>query len=66
MLLGRELKRLREARGMTQQTLAAKAGVTRAYIAQLEAGIRANPSLDVLRRIAKNLKVNPATLVGRG
>lgn len=51
---------------MTQQTLAAKAEVTRAYIAQLEAGSRTNPSLDVLQRIARNLKVNPATLLGRG
>ena len=37
--------------------LAKKAGVTQAYIAKLEAGEKKNPSLDVLKRLARALGV---------
>jgi predicted transcriptional regulator len=47
---------------MTQAQLADKAGVTREYIARLEAG-RYDPSLSVIERLAKALKVKPDTLL---
>ena len=40
---------------MTQVELAAKAQVTRLYLSQLETGLRTNPSLLVLQRLAKAL-----------
>lgn len=48
---------LRERRRFTQEVLAQKARVTPGYVAQLELGIRKNPSLDVLRRLARALGV---------
>jgi transcriptional regulator with XRE-family HTH domain len=57
------LKRLREARGLTQQALADKAKVTDAYIAQLETGVRTNPTIDTLKKLAKALKVTVGELV---
>jgi transcriptional regulator with XRE-family HTH domain len=51
------LKALREDRGWTMAELAKKADVTDAYIAQLETGKRDNPSLDVLKRLARALGV---------
>ncbi|HSB81393.1 MAG TPA: helix-turn-helix transcriptional regulator [Candidatus Methylomirabilis sp.] len=51
------LKQLREARGLSQRDLAVKAKVSGAYIAQLETGVRKNPSLAVLKRLAKALGV---------
>jgi transcriptional regulator with XRE-family HTH domain len=51
------LKRLREAQRISQKALGARAKVTDAYVAQLETGVRKNPSLDVLRRLAKALGV---------
>jgi transcriptional regulator with XRE-family HTH domain len=45
----------RQAAGMTQRDLAAKAKVTPGYIAQIELGMKKNPSLDVLKRLAKAL-----------
>jgi transcriptional regulator with XRE-family HTH domain len=42
-------------RGLTQEALAAKAGLSRIYIAKLEAGERASPSFPVLERIARAL-----------
>jgi transcriptional regulator with XRE-family HTH domain len=51
------LKALREDRGWTMAKLAKEAGVTDAYIAQLETGKRNNPSLVILKRLARALGV---------
>jgi transcriptional regulator with XRE-family HTH domain len=56
------LRQLRESRGMTQETLARKIGVTRGYLSRLEMG-RHNPPLSRLRKLAKALKVSVAELV---
>jgi transcriptional regulator with XRE-family HTH domain len=61
--LSRVIQQLREAKGMTQRDLAAKAEVTQAYVAQLEMGARKNPSLKILKRIAKALDVPVTTLL---
>jgi XRE family transcriptional regulator, master regulator for biofilm formation len=52
---GPKLRRLRRDRRMTLVELAAKAQVTRLYLSQLETGLRTNPSLLVLQRLAKAL-----------
>lgn len=54
--LARNVKQLREARGLTQQQLAKLAGVPRATWAHLESG-EANPTLAVLHRAALALQV---------
>jgi transcriptional regulator with XRE-family HTH domain len=51
------LKALREAKGLTQDALATRAKLTKPYISQLESGVRKNPSLPALRRLAKALGV---------
>jgi XRE family transcriptional regulator, regulator of sulfur utilization len=56
------LKELRESRGMTQEQLAKKAGVSRAYLSRLEMG-RHDPPLSRLRKLAKALRVSVADLV---
>lgn len=53
--IGKVVRALREARGLTQVELARKAKIAQPYIAMLERGDRKNPSLPVLRRIAKAL-----------
>ena len=55
--LGRMLKTLREAQGLTQAQLAKKTRLTEAYISMIETGKRKAPSLPVLRRLAKVLGV---------
>lgn len=57
------IKTLREEKGITQVELAQKAKVTQSYVAMLEAGEKKNPSLDVLKRLAKALKVKVGELV---
>jgi transcriptional regulator with XRE-family HTH domain len=48
---------------MTQEALAKKAGVSRAYLSRLEMG-RHDPPLSRLRKLAKALGVTVAELVG--
>jgi transcriptional regulator with XRE-family HTH domain len=61
--MARVIRRLRQTQGMTQMDLAKRAKVSQAYVALLEAGEKDNPSLAVLRRLAKALKVDVARLL---
>lgn len=54
--LGRNMRTLREARGLTQERIARIAGVPRATWANLESG-EGNPTLTVLQRVAISLQV---------
>ena len=56
------VKRIRNERRLTQQTLADKAKIHRVYLAQIEGATRA-PSLDLLERLAKALKVKVGELL---
>jgi len=51
------IKELREEKRMSQTDLAKLSEVTQSYVAMLETGEKLNPSLDVLKRLAKALKV---------
>lgn len=53
-----KLKNIRELRGLTQQDLANKVGLSRNTIVNFESGKRL-PRVDDLVRIAKVLKVDP-------
>ena len=57
------IKQRRTELGLSQRELAKRVGVSDAYITQLETRERINPSLDVLRRLAKALQVSVAELV---
>ena len=58
------IRRLRGETGLTQAQLAKRAKVTQGYIAQLEMGMKKNPSLDTLKRLAKALGVPVTELLG--
>lgn len=60
--VGRNIKRVRTRRGWTQQVLAVRAGTTRFYVAQMEAGSK-QCSLEMLERVAKALRVRPGALL---
>ena len=61
--LGVRIKQARERQGLTQQMLASKAGISRIYVAKLEAGDRQSPSLPTLERIAQALKLKLVDLL---
>jgi len=54
---GAVLKTLREEKGLTQAQLAKAAGTTQEYVAMLETGVRKNPTIETLKRLAKALGV---------
>jgi len=60
--MGQRLKRLREARGLSQYAMADKAGISRQYVRKLEAGL-SDPTFGMLQRLAKALKVQLIELV---
>ena len=55
---------LREAKGLSQTDLAKKVGVAQSYIAMLESGDKKNPSLAILKRLARALDVDAGRLLG--
>jgi XRE family transcriptional regulator of biofilm formation len=55
--------RLREQQELTQRDLAKRARVTPAYVAMIETGVRKNPSLAILKRLAKALGVPVTALL---
>jgi transcriptional regulator with XRE-family HTH domain len=60
--VGLNLKRFREERGFSQEAFADHCGLHRTYISGVERGVR-NPTILVVERIAKALKVSAADLL---
>jgi transcriptional regulator with XRE-family HTH domain len=63
-LLGRNVRRYRKLKGMTQEQLALEAGMERSYVSDLERGQR-NPSVRAVGRLAEALSVEPMVLLDR-
>lgn len=56
------LRQLRQRRRLTQRELAEAAGLSQAYLSQLERGLRPVNPVDVVERLASALKVSPSRL----
>ena len=56
-IVGRNVRRLREARGMSGNALAKAAGLSQAQVWELEAGRKRNPSVHVAQALARALGV---------
>jgi transcriptional regulator with XRE-family HTH domain len=54
--MGRKLKALRTAKGLSQDALAKRAKITREYVNKLEAG-RYDPTLSTINALARGLGV---------
>jgi transcriptional regulator with XRE-family HTH domain len=61
-LVGRNVKRLRQKRGLTQEAFAELSGFSQQYISSLEQGQR-NPTVITLYELAVALKVSHIELV---
>ncbi|WP_080798900.1 helix-turn-helix domain-containing protein [Arabiibacter massiliensis] len=59
--LGAKIARLRSGNGISQGTFALMVGVSRKYLIDIEGG-RANPTVDMLERIAGGLDTTVADL----
>ncbi|WP_339706418.1 helix-turn-helix transcriptional regulator [uncultured Sphingosinicella sp.] len=60
--LGRNLRRLREAKGLSQEAFAFEANIHRTYISDIERGAR-NPTITVVDKIAAALGVKAGQLL---
>jgi transcriptional regulator with XRE-family HTH domain len=61
-IFGKNVRRLRERRGYSQEELAERAGLHRTYVGSVERGER-NISLENIVAIARALDVSPADLL---
>ena len=61
-ILGANVRRLRLARGLTQEELAFRSKIDLTYMGGIERGER-NPSLLVIARIARALSADPTDLL---
>ena len=62
LALGREIRRHRLAKGITQEDLAALAGLNRNYIGFMERAER-SPRAIVIFRVAQALEIHPSVLL---
>ncbi|WP_421854367.1 helix-turn-helix domain-containing protein [Novosphingobium sp.] len=60
--LGRNVRTLRTALGLSQEELAGRAGLHRTYASDIERGTR-NPSITVVEKLAMVLGVTPGSLL---
>ena len=60
--LGKNISRLREAKGWSQEDYADRAGIHRTYVSDIERG-RRNPTVTVIEKLAKPLEVRPGSLL---
>ena len=63
-MLGDELSEARLAQGLSQEQLAAQAGVTREYISKLENG-RSSPTVDTLLAICSALGIKASQIIAK-
>jgi transcriptional regulator with XRE-family HTH domain len=61
--LARNLRRLREDKGWSQEKFAFEAGIHRTYVSDIERGAR-NPTIMVLEKLASPLGVTVSVLLG--
>jgi transcriptional regulator with XRE-family HTH domain len=61
-VVGINIRRLRKARGLTQESLAAECGIDMRYLGGIERG-QENPTIGVIGDIAQALGVLPHTLL---
>lgn len=59
---GLNVRRMRQLRNISQETLATRCGIYRTYLSRIESG-RANPSLLVIAALANSLEMEPADLL---
>ena len=60
--LGKKIQKLRKAAGSTQEDFAERINISRTHMGHIEQG-RKKPSLELLEKIAKHLKVKVNELI---
>jgi XRE family transcriptional regulator of biofilm formation len=62
-MLGEKIKKLRESKGLSLSECAERAGVAKSYLSTIERGLRSNPSIQFIEKIADVLHVSVTSLI---
>jgi transcriptional regulator with XRE-family HTH domain len=62
LAFGKTVRRLRSDRGFSQEKFAAKAGISRTYMSEIERGVT-GVSLEIIARVAKALGLTASALL---
>ncbi|GAB1784799.1 MULTISPECIES: helix-turn-helix domain-containing protein [Priestia] len=62
-MIGRRVKEIRMQKKLSLSQLAERAEIAKSYLSNLERDICINPTIDVVEKLAKALKVHPAVLL---
>lgn len=58
--LGKKIREIRKKRGLTQEELAWKSGISLNFMGQIERGHK-KPSIKTLKKISENLRIAPSS-----
>ena len=61
-VLGKNVRRIREKRGLSQESLSELTGIHRTYVSGVERGVR-NPTVLIVAALARALGVKPSDLL---
>ena len=62
-MIGKNIKVIREQKGLTLSECAERAGVSKSYLSNIERNLNQNPSIHILEKIATVLDVNLQVLI---
>ncbi|HSU80410.1 MAG TPA: helix-turn-helix domain-containing protein [Candidatus Angelobacter sp.] len=62
-MLGAKIKKLRESKGLSLSECAERASVAKSYLSTIERGLRSNPSIQFIEKIADVLNVSVTSLI---
>ncbi|EGI2115029.1 helix-turn-helix transcriptional regulator, partial [Listeria monocytogenes] len=63
-MIGRRIKELRMEKKLSISQLAEQSEITKSYLSNIERDICTNPTIDVIQKLARGLKVHPSVLLG--
>ncbi|CRK81679.1 helix-turn-helix domain-containing protein [Neobacillus massiliamazoniensis] len=63
-MIGKTIYQIRRKRGYTLSELAERTRISKSYLSNIERNININPSIEVIKKIAKVLEVDLKTLIG--
>jgi XRE family transcriptional regulator of biofilm formation len=63
VIIGKNIRRLREQKGITLSELAEQAGVSKSYLSGMERNLKQNPSIHIIEKLSDVLGVDVETII---
>ncbi|WP_164217229.1 helix-turn-helix transcriptional regulator [Virgibacillus sp. YIM 98842] len=62
-MIGKNIKKIREQKGLTLSECAQRANISKSYLSNIERNLNQNPSIHILEKIAEVLEVDIGMLI---